>query len=184
MNNGQVKLFDFGMAREVDSITGKGIGAEYYKSCGTPIYMAPEVLKGGGGSKKSDVYSFGIVLHEICSLKTPFRDGEGRRNSLSAHSDFVCAGGRPGLNIIPNQDVRDLITECIGHPDERPSFVSIANFRLDEIITRKAQRDRKKDTSKKGSSSAPRRMSSLGRGLSFSFRSETSRTSSASIDSD
>ena len=40
---------------------------------GTPLYMSPEVLRGGGYDWKSDVWSLGCVLYEMAMLKSPFK---------------------------------------------------------------------------------------------------------------
>ena len=69
----RVKVGDFGLSRVHDEIVGSG---ERDGSCSlhSPRWMAPEVLKDGKHSKASDVYSYGIVLWEIQSLKTPFKE--------------------------------------------------------------------------------------------------------------
>ena len=51
-------------------IADLGLAVEFYPEkkietiCGTPGFMAPEILKGGGGyDQKVDVFSLGIVLY-------------------------------------------------------------------------------------------------------------------------
>jgi serine/threonine protein kinase len=63
----EVRLFDFGMARKVTDCDSE-------EACGSPRYMAPEVMSGAGYSLKNDVYSFGVLLFEICSLCSPYED--------------------------------------------------------------------------------------------------------------
>ena len=60
-----VRLFDFGMARRVSECVQDEI-------CGSPRYMAPEIMEGKGYTLKVDVYSFGILLYELCTLEVPF----------------------------------------------------------------------------------------------------------------
>jgi serine/threonine protein kinase len=60
-----VRLFDFGMARKVSECDSEEI-------CGSPRYMAPEVMQCLGYTPKVDVYSFGILLYELCTLELPF----------------------------------------------------------------------------------------------------------------
>lgn len=60
-----VRLFDFGMARKVSECVPDEI-------CGSPRYMAPEIMEGKGYTLKVDVYSFGILLYELCTLEVPF----------------------------------------------------------------------------------------------------------------
>ena len=62
-----VKLFDFGFARNVEECVPEEI-------CGSPRYLAPEVVAGKGYSLKVDVYSFGVLFFEVCSLEVPFKD--------------------------------------------------------------------------------------------------------------
>mmetsp|Transcript_7869 Transcript_7869/g.9484 ORF Transcript_7869/g.9484 Transcript_7869/m.9484 type:complete len:195 (+) Transcript_7869:717-1301(+) len=45
-----------------------------YTNCGTPDYIAPEVLRGVGASFEADIWSLGVLMCEIISGKTPFHD--------------------------------------------------------------------------------------------------------------
>ncbi|KAJ3268026.1 Serine/threonine-protein kinase [Terramyces sp. JEL0728] len=62
-----LKLGDFGFARS--------LGAQSLAStlCGSPLYMAPEILRGEKYDAKSDLWSMGAILYEILIGKTPFR---------------------------------------------------------------------------------------------------------------
>ena len=42
------------------------------KACGTPYWMAPEVLRGEATTTSSDVYAFAIILYEVFSRKDPY----------------------------------------------------------------------------------------------------------------
>lgn len=44
-----------------------------FTNCGTPVYIAPEILRDSGHSFEVDVWSFGILLCEIVSGMTPFQ---------------------------------------------------------------------------------------------------------------
>jgi len=40
---------------------------------GTPVFMAPEVLRGEPSSRRSDIYSMGALLYTLCTKDPPFR---------------------------------------------------------------------------------------------------------------
>lgn len=64
--DGQVKLADFGVARDQDaSATRTGL------TLGTPAYMAPEQLAGAPASAASDTYALGVMLFELLAGRRP-----------------------------------------------------------------------------------------------------------------
>ena len=67
-HNFRAKIADFGMARE---IVPHELGQ--YTTCGTPVWLAPEMCRLEGYSVKVDVYSFSLVLWHILSRSLPFR---------------------------------------------------------------------------------------------------------------
>ena len=62
-----LKLADFGFARSLPSTSL----AETL--CGSPLYMAPEILRYEKYDAKADLWSVGTVLHEMMVGKPPFR---------------------------------------------------------------------------------------------------------------
>ncbi|KAJ3450205.1 receptor for activated protein kinase c rack1 [Anaeramoeba flamelloides] len=63
-----VKIADFGLAREAPN---NAVDLKYTK-CGTPLYMAPEILGGKNYSPKVDIWSSGAVLYQMLTGKAPF----------------------------------------------------------------------------------------------------------------
>ncbi|KAI8893330.1 kinase-like domain-containing protein, partial [Globomyces pollinis-pini] len=62
-----LKLGDFGFAR---SLEFQDMASTL---CGSPLYMAPEILRGEKYDAKSDLWSLGAIAYEMITGKTPFR---------------------------------------------------------------------------------------------------------------
>ena len=64
--NGQAPLTDAeGMAAERLTATGDLLG--------TPLYIAPEVIRRAGAGRASDIYSFGVIAYEMLAGRPPFQ---------------------------------------------------------------------------------------------------------------
>ena len=64
---GYLKLGDFGFAKIVKDRT--------FTICGTPDYIAPEVLISKGHNAAVDWWSLGVLIYEMISGRTPFEAG-------------------------------------------------------------------------------------------------------------
>lgn len=67
----QVKVVDFGIARLVNAPRE----GEDRNICGTPEYMAPELIGGAPPSVASDIYAIGVITYELLTGQTPFVGG-------------------------------------------------------------------------------------------------------------
>lgn len=65
-NHGYGKLIDVGLAKKVKD------GEHTYTLCGTPIYYAPELIKGTGYGHKAEIWALGVLFHELLSGTVPF----------------------------------------------------------------------------------------------------------------
>ncbi len=66
---GQVKLTDFGIAKDLDATALTATG----RTLGTAAYMAPEQIRGTPEvSHKTDLYSLGVVLYQMLVGRSPF----------------------------------------------------------------------------------------------------------------
>ncbi|MBX7191587.1 MAG: protein kinase [Sandaracinaceae bacterium] len=73
-HQGEVKLMDFGIARDdrLTDLTETGTGL------GTPSYMSPEQILGDKLDFRSDIFSVGIVLYQMVTGRKPFVEDDAR----------------------------------------------------------------------------------------------------------
>ena len=68
----QVKTGDFGLAAKLEQENERRRTV-----CGTPNYIAPEVLDGKDGhSYEVDIWSFGVILYTMIIGRPPFETSE------------------------------------------------------------------------------------------------------------
>ncbi|XP_068665585.1 CBL-interacting serine/threonine-protein kinase 12-like [Aristolochia californica] len=70
--NGDLKVSDFGLSAVSDQIRQDGL---FHTFCGTPAYVAPEVLaRKGYDAAKVDLWSCGVILFVLMAGYPPFHD--------------------------------------------------------------------------------------------------------------
>ena len=67
--NGYLKLTDFGFAKQLEN-------EKTYTLCGTPEYLAPEIILNKGHGKAVDWWTLGILLYEMLVGIDPFSDDD------------------------------------------------------------------------------------------------------------
>ncbi|XP_022846633.1 serine/threonine-protein kinase ATG1c-like isoform X2 [Olea europaea var. sylvestris] len=63
-----LKIADFGFARSLHRDLAETV-------CGSPLYMAPEIMQGQKYDAKADLWSVGAILFQLVTGKTPFTGG-------------------------------------------------------------------------------------------------------------
>lgn len=115
----EVKLGDFGLATKLDFD-----GEKKRTICGTPNYIAPEVLEGKAGhSYEVDVWSLGVIIYTLIIGKPPFET-----NDVKATYKRIKQNNYSFPEHIPiSEPAKDLVKSILNSdPRKRPT--------LDEIL--------------------------------------------------
>lgn len=115
----EIKIGDFGLATKLEFE-----GERKRTICGTPNYIAPEILDGRQGhSYEVDVWSLGVLIYTMTVGKPPFETNDVK---LTYRKIKMNAYTFPD-NITVSEELRNLITSIlVNDPTARPS--------LDEIL--------------------------------------------------
>ncbi|MDH6586242.1 serine/threonine protein kinase [Streptomyces sp. SAI-133] len=116
-------ILDLGLAKlmDVESIT------RYPQAIGTPMYMAPEQLRGERALKASDLWAIGVVLYESATGTHPFvAQGE----TLSWETFFERIKNKPVLPDSIPSSVADLIDRCLSEQPHKRGTVAKAIRRI------------------------------------------------------
>jgi polo-like kinase 1 len=65
--NMEIKMGDFGLATKLEFA-----GEKRRTICGTPNYIAPEILESKGHSCEVDIWSFGVICYTLAYGRPPF----------------------------------------------------------------------------------------------------------------
>jgi len=119
-----IKICDFGVGKKIKK------GQVLFDQCGTPAYIAPEILSEDGYEGFGvDVWSAGIVLYAMLKGTVPFK----ANNIIDLHNLIVSGKYQPIPNI--SDDAADLISGMLKvNPNNRMSIDEILNHRWLKII--------------------------------------------------
>ena len=115
LNNGDIKVMDFGIARVMSSSkTQTGV------VLGTPSYMSPEQIAGNKVDGRSDLFSLGVLLYELLTSHKPFQG-----DSIATLMFNITSSLQPAI--------QEMVPEI---PDK---LASIVNKLLEKIVEKRYQ---------------------------------------------
>ncbi|XP_077114741.1 death-associated protein kinase 2-like isoform X1 [Ranitomeya variabilis] len=142
----KIKIIDFGLAQKIEE------GAVFKSLCGTPQYIAPEVINYEPLGPATDMWSIGVITYILLSGLSPFQgetDSETLTNVVSGNYEFDDRYFRDTSDMAKEfiqqlliKEPRDRMTavECLVHPWIKPltrkqaanrsrSSINIKNFK-------------------------------------------------------
>ena len=102
----QVKIADFGLATQFQE------GQKFKEKIGSPIYMAPEILRSEAYDMKIDIWGVGVIAHILLCGCPPF-DGESEEDVKIAIQKSKPSFGSKRIKKHLSKEAIDFITQCL-----------------------------------------------------------------------
>lgn len=131
-DDGTVKVLDFGIAHfhmpdlaRLLTTTGDGLASSDPKIVGTPMYMAPEHLRGDSIDGRADQFSWGVLAYELLSGRLPWKTS----GAVSVISMILSKDPEPLSDLVPELpvEVTNAVTRTLRkNPNDRfPSMDAV-----------------------------------------------------------
>ena len=123
--NNNIKLCDFGVGKIYNNINDiyNNINDKFTDQCGTPAYIAPEILLNKSyNGPPVDIWSSGVVLYAMLSGTVPFKS-----NNIKDLHNIIINGSYKKIDFVSN-DANNLIQKLLQvNPQKRISIQEILN---------------------------------------------------------
>lgn len=119
----ELKLGDFGLATKLDFD-----GERKRTICGTPNYIAPEVLEGKNGhSYEVDIWSLGVIIYTLIIGKPPFETSDVKKTYDRIRKNSYNFPDHVGIS----DEAKNLIQWILNNePDNRPTLQDILEHKF------------------------------------------------------
>jgi serine/threonine-protein kinase len=107
---GQAKLLDFGIAKLLGD-NDAAAALTLQAGAMTPMYAAPEQIRGGAISTLTDVFSLGMVLHELLAGVLPYKIARARATAVAIH-EALAKGELPRASQADIDDAAAIARGC------------------------------------------------------------------------
>jgi serine/threonine protein kinase len=114
VGNGVVKLTDFGSAKRVE----QGENCATAKVNGTPLWMAPEVVRQVEQGPASDIWSLGCTVVEMATGRAPWSNLAGMNHFVALYH-IGCTDELPAAPAWLSADARDFLSHCFERDPRR-----------------------------------------------------------------
>lgn len=134
-DSGQIKVLDFGLAKDLTSAGAGDLQSQTRGVAGTPRCLSPEQAMSQPLDYRSDLFSFGVLLYELLTATSPFA-----APTLLATLNNICMKPhRPLSEVDPTipQEVSGLVDELLQKdPEQRPRDADTVDQSLRQIASR------------------------------------------------
>ncbi len=134
-SDSSIKITDFGVSELLTSAHQQ----QGDIVCGTPGYLAPEVLLGEPYTQKSDLFALGVVLYECSTGERPFYGATLRETLLETLTAQV-SSPRELCPDMPEEVEGLIMTLLQKEPSERPTDAGSAGRLLEDLAARRGWR--------------------------------------------
>lgn len=122
--DGILKISDFGLAKEYSNMNNK-MKQTY---CGSPMYMAPEILHYQKYDNKSDLWSVGIILYEMITGNPPYHVKNFYQLIKKIEGENIVLPGK--YDLLVSNELKDLLYKLLQkEPKDRISWEDFFNHK-------------------------------------------------------
>lgn len=132
LNDGSVKVMDFGIARLTHESSSRNTATGMV--VGSLLWMAPEIFTGGDADILTDIWSFGVMAFELLSGQHPYQAGGTQGSPNTAQLVFQITQQEPPhlSSKVPEipYDLAEIIFRCMAR-DRADRYQSLRDVVLD-----------------------------------------------------